>query len=1142
MLEKTAATLEPCGLQRVLPGATKSFRSTRQLHTTFWQHGAADVELTSAWQALMHGTFAFNMDSASDQDRSPALAASSFLLDFLYPSGTIALMRRLTPSSSDRTESFRYRPPFTNISPRLYTSSIPRQRVQGPKTELPDSHERNDSDAITATYILDATVTEDVQDVPASSALANDATSASLLDAGQTATQSPHTGFGEQEVLGVADGHDPIEMLDEILISDNLENADRAWYHYKALDDQSQMIYLSRVLVFLSRTGRLSDSWKISELFHKLDPSRWDSYTFVAGVTAEVNLQNSTRALEVFVTGLQQASLDLPSFINALDWLLATALKLPTRDFLWDIWSHYPAMAAKWDFDGVTSHLKHVALVPGLAEKAISFQEYRAERLDVSADAETDRKALDTLQRLLVRRALIACADAQVMPLLNITKDPLAFEEFLRPAADRDKKKLATTVYQVYRDLPGNFPSHNVLYEVFKAYKGMNAPVSAKIAGIELLWGDWHRFYGTPSRRAYQRYLAFFASKGDKERVHAMWIKYIELFHDDQFPVLEGSDTFTHLLQVHAVNGEADETKRIFDDLKQRFHFKPNVRHWNILLNAYVKAGDYDAAIATFDSIKQPDQYSYGTLMQMAGGRGDLGFTVDLYRRARNLGVLANDAMLSSLIDGYCQNDHFQEAEDVCVRAVNKGIIATWMWNKLLYYNAMRRDLASINSLLNVMAEKNVPYNQFTYQQLLLGLSLCRQSQHALRLLAVALKDHVFEVTHEHFQVVMGALLITGEPGPVMRLHKLMTDYGFQSSSGTLFRLSQALTQYRNLPPKQRSRMSATQWLGESLRSFYHIYGLGSRRNLSLGKSQSPKGKQSGELLRPGVDVSRFGTMVYMFTQLKDFVRSKELIDLYRYIFQGREDDSEGVLPVAMLNSIMVANLHDKRYDRVKATWRLLFNAAKTEAKSLDYDENLPHTPKISPKYRYILSGGLRVMQELLFIEEDFVGIQEIVKDVRTAGFEVDSKNWNYHVQILVQLKQYKEAFTICEKLLMPNWTGWFVARTKENVRNKIPLDVRRKGSSPRYLRPVATTLYHLAHGYMELDRLGPWSAEAGKMAREIDEECMQVVRAIKSMIRVHSDLEYDIFGPGESPDTVDDDELDGGGYDSDSWEEKPSR
>ncbi|KAI2617025.1 hypothetical protein GGS26DRAFT_577489 [Hypomontagnella submonticulosa] len=1160
MLEKTAASLEPCGFQRVIPGATQSFRTTRQLRTAFWQHGAADLELSTAWQALMHGTFDLNMGSTSEENNSPALSASAFLLDFLYPTGAVTPMRHLTPTlrTSRTSDGFRHGQRFTRLTSRLYTSSLPKQQVRRPGADVAPNQEAHE---LKKPEIADINRISDIEVAQKTAEAEADA------DAYETRTQVEAT-VDDIDDLGADADH--LGLLENLLKEADSEDADRVWYHYRALDEALQADYLDRVLTYLSRSDRISDAWKISELFHKLPLPLWTSQIFVAGVRAEINLQNDYRALEIFSKGLDHSSLNLPSLVDALDLLLASALRSSTPELLKSVWKHYPKMAARWDFkgitsqledtasvhdvavlkdiwthyphmarrwnfEGITSQLTHVASVPGLAEKALDFQTRGRRELQELDGIKLSQGALDTLQRILVRRALVSCADDQVIPLLNVTNDPLAFEEFLRTIVRTGKGELGVQVYQIYRTLPKAMPSHPILHELFRTYTSLSAPMSVKLAGLESLWGDWHWFHTTPSRRAFQRYLGFYASRGHTRRVYDLWIKYVELYRDDlTLPILDADDTFSHLLQVHAVQGEVEEAQHIFDEISTKFRITPNTHCWNILLNAYAKAGDYDGAVSTFEKFVaagQPDEYSYGTVMQMAGDRGDLGFTVDLYRRAQRAGVRANEAILCSLVDAYCRNDYLQAAQDMGIRAAKKGVASTYIFNKLIHHYGTRRDLAGMNKILQVMAEENVPYDKYTYRQLLLGLSICRQSQHALNLLIVALKDNIFEVTAEHFSIVMGSLLTSGEPAAVLRLDKLMQDSGFATSSDTLFRLTRALGEFKNLPPKTRSRRTASEWLGEMLRSFNNIYGLGDQGELRRPGLSSPGNKPNrrGKLLRKTTERFHFGTIVRILTELREFTKARELVDLYLYIFEGSEASLDGALPIMMLNSIMEADFHAGHNDRVQATWEVLFETAKKEGRSADFVAWVPNAPKISAKYHYVLSPSLEIMQKMLFMKEDATGLQNLIREIREEGFEIDSMNWNFYIRALVQLHQYKEAFVTCEQLLMPNWRGWFVARQKERLGN-IPLDVRRKGTSPSHLRPVATTLYQLARGYMELDQLRHWSAEAAATFQEIEQECVQVVRAIKSMVRVYSKEEYEILGEQDFADAnLADVDFDGG-------------
>ncbi|KAI0158756.1 hypothetical protein BJ166DRAFT_528325 [Pestalotiopsis sp. NC0098] len=1087
MLEKTAASLEPCGLQRVLPGANKSFKSRRQLHTTFWQHGAADVELTSAWQVLMHGVFDSSLDTrpatsptASIDPRHPALRASTFLLDFLYPTGSLKFLRRFSPGLSDRLDLNKSVSTFARVSPRLYSSSASASKSESAQAD---------------------SGTQTVEQVSA---------------AGET----PESSNGRENHT---------QELERLLGLNDPEGADQLWHHYTSLDHNSKRQYIRRVIIFLSKTKRATDSWKISELFQQLEPSQWDSQTFLAGLEAELILQNNQPAQTIFEKGLENVNMGQSSLQDALDLILAAALKSSSRDLLWGTWKLYDKITARLDLDTIFRQLHRVRSLPRLGDVVLELRPY----------LRSARRALPgqpSLRKLLVRCAVLMCPDRQVLELLGMTNDPVAHDSFLTHSAYTPEKRkvLITQVYKIYRDLPQACPSHAALHTVFHAYKSMLRRED-KLPGMEMLWADWLRFHQTPSRRAYQWYLAFYASMGDKRWVYKLWHEYIKT-HGEHL-IQDGGDTFAHLLQVHAVRQEASEAQRIFDEISTKFRLEPSRYCWCILLNAYAKAGDYEGAITTFrnlcDSLGSMDRVSVGTLMQMAADRGDLGFTLDLYRSARRQGVQTNDiAILGSLVEAYCQNDLFREAEDLCARAAMKGLKEPRLWNRIVHAFGLRRNLAGINKLLNRMTELEVPYNAYTYQELLMGLSLCKQSQHALHLLAVAVKDGAFEVNEGHFHTVMGAFIKTGEGDLAVEMHKLMQKSGFRESGDSLIALMTAFGQWSRLPHKRRQGHSEQTLLGTALRRFYKVYGI--QRTAKGGPShKSPAPSQPttlGNLLQPSNAAFQFSRIVYLFTQMRDRAKVQELVRLYRYVAYGDADSTEP-LPIQMLNSIMWSDVLDRNYDALQQSWNTAFALAKEGAVSAEWSAGFTNSKKISTRYRFILSEGVKAMQTMHIEQGDGLALQKLLVKVRRAGFEIDAKNWNLHVQGLIQCHLYKEAFDVCERWLMPNWTGWATARQRAPMKNAIPLDLRRKGTSPRHLRPVSHTLYHLAKGYIELDKMAPWSAETANMMARIKVDCPRCYRAISTMSRNASALEQQILGDHETPMPVDD-EYDNQEYD----------
>lgn len=1068
MLEKTAASLEPCGLQRVLPSANKSFKSRRQLHTAFWQHGAADVEITSAWQVLMHGVFDSTQDAASSSavasvdPRHPALRASTFLLDFLYPTGSLAFLRRFSPVPSDRLDINRPVSTFARVSPRLYSSS----------------------------------------------ASASPAETAQTGNTIQSVERNPVTDVTTEHKDGVSDGSH-LQELKRLLLLNDAEDADQLWHQYTSLSHDTKQQYLGQVLVFLSKTKRATDSWKISELFQQVNPSQWDDYLFVAGLEAELILQNTEQARIIFERGLENSSIDQPSLVDAFDLILAAALRSSSRDLLYSLWKLHDKITTRLDLDSIFRNLGRVSSVPRLGDIVID--------LGTQLKKARGLKGVTSLKKLLVRRALQVCPDRQVLTLLRMTNDPVAYESFIRSSTNSPKarKSLLPQVYKLYRDIPQSCPSHAALHVVFGAYQGMLSR-GDKFPGMEMLWGDWHTFHETPSRRAYQKYLGFYASAGDKRQVYKLWQDYLKNHGIDQ--IQKGGDTFAHLLQVHAVRKETSEAQQIFDDISTRFHLQPNRHCWCILLNAYAKAGDYEGAVATFEKLHESlgsvDKVSVGTLMHMAAERGDLGFTIDLYRRARRDKVPTNDtAILGSLVEAYCQNDLFREAEDLCARAAMKGLKEPRLWNKILNAFALRRNLVGINRLLNRMTEMKVPYNEYTYQELLTGLALCRQPQHALHLLAVAVKDGAFEVNEGHFHTVMGAFIKTGEGDLAAKMHKMMQKAGYRESADSLIALMTAFNQWSHLPHKRRRGHSQETLLGAALRRFYKIYGI--RHAKTSPSDESPSPSQSAtpsSLLQSNDTAYHFSRIVYLCTQMRDYAKVEDLVRLYRYVVYGNAESAEP-LPIQVLNSLMWADVSEKKFESLQQTWDTAFALAQEGGLSAEWSAGFANSERISTRFRYILNDGIKAMQTMYIEQGDGASLQQLFVKVRSAGFEVDSKNWNLHVQGLVQCHLYKEAFDACEKWLMPNWTGWATARQRAPMKNLIPLDLRRKGSWPRYLRPVSHTLYYLAKGYSELDKMAPWSAETSQIMKRIRAECPRGFKAIATMRNSGSALEQQILG-----------------------------
>ena len=211
-----------------------------------------------------------------------------------------------------------------------------------------------------------------------------------------------------------------------------------------------------------------------------------------------------------------------------------------------------------------------------------------------------------------------------------------------------------------------------------------------------------------------------------------------------------------------------------------------------------------------------------------------------------------------------------------------------------------------------------------------------------------------------------------------------------------------------------------------------------------------------------------------------------------------------------LLEALMLSAFHDGNYDEVKDLWRMILDRAvhmsHVGAPGTTRDEPLP-------SMRYILSNPLKTVQRMYAAQGDADGLRQVISSVLQSRFRLDSKNWNYYVQFLASMKKFREAFIVCEEQLMPHWLGWQrVRRVVSEAKTALPLDLRRKGSSPRVNRPITHTLLTLTKAYMDLEQMAAWSPDADRLLSYIVDKCPGVMAAVKTLVRTSDETERKHF------------------------------
>lgn len=1030
MLERTAASLEPCNFQRVIPPTTVSLKSHRRLHSTFWHHGAAEIELSSVWQALVRDPLeSLNIFPVSRHLRSEPLTASTFLLDFLNPHGATSLLRRLSPSGLDKYE--RPRLFLRGVVPRLFTSSA--ASAQHSQSQPP------------------------TEKAPAASAVGNESTNDAVA-------------FEEEEF-----DEDYEDYEDEYDESTSFTEPEAESPALPARPPQ--------------RTAK-RPSKSLHDIFQTADPS-----DFIQAW----RLYHSARSRERR-RAIRNEFLDYATKCQSMEQLLASAIKFSKWETFGDIWERYPdahrADAEELNWEHIESVLSMKEIGNGI--KALVFRIDTSSRSIVREDPEFSKSLLDRVITPCIRNYWREMNGDDLALVLHLLKDHLLYEDLICRSKELGPS-LTIKLYRQYRKLQGVKLRGHVMREMMQK---VFFPAD-DAAGMEMMMRDWHTRFNELDIPGYRLYMTFHARRGDAIAVQRLWDAYEKDYPNRKSPVGARNPEYLPLLHVQAVRGELGEVRRVFDKLQNDYGTDLPVICWNVLLNAHAKAGEYDTAIRVFSVLEdacKPDKYSYGTMMGLTGSRGDLEFTLELYRMAKNDGIEPNMAMVDCVVEAYSQNDRHQDAERICVMTTKarrfKGEEYTVLWNTLLYHQASRRDLTAVNRLLVAMTEHDVPYDNETYDHLLRGLALCRQPHHALFLLTSAVRSHSFKPTVRHHALLMSAFLRSGQSMKALHSSTILRDLGMPKSNEAMVRVFKALGSIAQRSPNEDD-------------SKQHVLLTSALRQFRKAMKPAKKPKRAQQLGDVWIQTLHFpdtvanrtdlaSVLIFVFTQMRQTMTVPKILQLWQKSTPEAANMQEP--PLRLLEALMLSAFYDGNYAEVKDLWNMILDRAvhmsHVGAPGTTRDEPLP-------SMRYILTNPLKTMQRMYAAEGDADGLRQVISTVLQSKFRLDSKNWNYYVQFLASMKKFREAFIVCEEQLMPHWLGWQrVRRQVSDAQTRLPLDMRRKGSSYRANRPITHTLLTLTKAYMDLEQMAAWSPEADRLLNYIVDKCPGVMAAVKTLIR----------------------------------------
>ncbi|KAH6635248.1 hypothetical protein B0J18DRAFT_418312 [Chaetomium sp. MPI-SDFR-AT-0129] len=1118
MLERTATGIEPCStsFQRIFPSAGSCLPTRRTLHAAFWHHGAADLGHFDTCQPLVRHTpaEATKIPTATPRSKPKPLenaypvTAPGFSLDFLYPSGTAALLQRVHRIHGHRLDhGSRSRTPVS----RLFTSTAPLRSDQRPW---------DDPEAATGQAAGNPEDVHEEDDWGPQRELerweGDDDGGGNSGNAGN----GGNDGRGRRDgwdgwdrdqghpVDGAADINGDVDVtlnrLKRLLYSPtNTGGYDQIYQNYMGLPPDMQEPFKADVMVAISASDRPIEAGRVTDLFAQFRMSQWTDDLLAAATRALFVLNRIQDAVSLFRVAVEHRRLS-----GGLDRILAHGLETKSFDLVTLVWRLYttnikdpkpppdapPQSSPRLP---VVNHLIYplTAEVPDLHLRFRELYFYYGDPdvkpwlLKPWLIKPWRTEFIGSIIRHLLTHSLELLKEPDTVFMLHWVKDPKEYERYILLNHQRGAKpRLMTDLYYRYRSLPSVIPDASILRIMMDILFPLN------VVGMLRLKTDWYRGYGRLDERALDKFMSFYADRGDVKTLLDLTEEYEQhhpgsnLKHD---PIFIG-----FLARAYAVRGDPKGVRQVLADVTERTGGGPSVELLNHLLKAYSNVGEYEEAINIFSLIleqHEPDPTTFATMMSMAGDRGDLQFTLEVFKLVEDRGLPITCDLIQPVVEAYCRNDRYADAERLCIKITRKKEVPgphTPLWNTLIRHNAWGRDLIGVNRLLQHMTSLNVSYDHTTYAHLILALLYVNQSHHALHLLRAALDEGSFEPTQDHYILLMVAFIHTQESWLAFKVYDLMRRTGFPESAAATAQYITAFANYRRLQIDDKYTLKLKRrFAGFILREFY--------RAMEREENNEPDSN--------GAIIHLYSKTLLALTRMREYASVNRIIKIHneRYPDRGTPE----TMPLEILHLVLLAQFRSRKIARVRKTWEIILRrtsrryqpaASFLNPEGEGYDPENPVNP-IVPDQRFRLSEPLRVMQYVHIDAGDSIGLIKLVETVRARGYELDNKNWNYHVQGLADMGRWHRAFTTCERVLMPNWAGWAALTGPRSKRSHLPMDLRQGGHNPRLFRPTNHTLLVLIREYRNLERMAPWSRTAAHHFRLINADCPKTVRAIIS-------------------------------------------
>jgi len=1025
MLERATGCLENGG-RRLLRLTPKPSRTRRSLHSAFWCHGAGDIALPSWWISLLQQPppeKATKSQSIADTARkclSAGLLEGGFL-DFLYPAKTLSLIHKLAIRDA-RQLSHRSQKFANQSASRSYTSDAGKPRV-----------------ATSSEYDHTMGLISQIQErsvVSSTGETINATVSSSQQDQDLTSLQTEY-----EDKWRRYNG-----MFDDILDPPHEDIA-------KAL------VIFRRIHVIGSKLNdRLSK--RLRDVFAEIPRERRRKSHYIWAIADAMDAKEDERIIQLY-NDAQELGLQSKALIERLLWYALKHGKSQIGAVAQSgLTQSYPRFVEgrRWvqrlfaSFGGTPTKFL-MANAQAVGRDAMNL----IERTGVNVNAGVRDFAVQVLLQALREEGKdLAAQDTlgtfdMLGQLIGRTSEsyPLAITQLLSAeliASDN----AATKLYEDMLKLPESVPPGGLLDRLIARLAAIHDD-----GYLQRVLEDYRKYHIKPSPDAYVYTMGELSYQGDAAAFHDLFEEYQVSYGNPTNPKV-----YQDLLHVHARRMEIKEVIETFQAMETRYHFRPTIDCWNVVLAAFARLSDLDGALKWYNEMFaagfRPDANTFSTLSTLYGSGGDVDGVKSLIEECDSRGLKISTSLYDSLVQAALKSDDFDEAERIVSDALKMDLEGsrTHMWNYLLNAVALQRDLDKLQYLFRCMQEADIPADEWTYGALMQGLSVHGMPESAWLILSRVMPRKQIRPTAFHYAVVFGGFLNAGEYNKVVEYYRIMLANGIKSNFSTKTLLLKAVA---GLDAKNASAQT-----GESTSVNQAEAVLATLLENMDAKDIAPNGPQKGigsQTLDEAYISNYFEYLIYLNAKQGNEDKVTDLFSQYLQTVEQFRPGNEAALPLKMISALMVFYRSLEQHNEVEKTWYLAVDKAQAVARRSG--ASLSEPGWVLPGRRFILKVPLMHYMHSLVESDRLDDIDNVLADLTTAGYGIANSIWNTYVQSLVLTSRPRKALQVAERELMDGWGGW----DNNAPRNALPTRITEPVSaadeepiSPAYEDPTPTT------------------------------------------------------------------------------------